>query len=123
MAVSYQIFKKKRLVIITASGQSDLKEIMSTLQQMFDDPEYSLEYDLLWDATKITTVFSSDDIRELVQYFKRYKGEKPPKRAIVISPSLPYGVTRVFESMASISSRAQIGLFSDIAEAFKWLKH
>ena len=123
MAVSYQILQDKNLVIVTTSGETNLNETLQSLQQMFDDPEYSQEYDLLWDATGITTVLTYDDMQKLVQHFKYYKGNKHPKRAIVVSPAVNYGMLRVFESMTSVSSQAQIGLFPDRAEALKWLEH
>jgi hypothetical protein len=40
----------------------------------------------------------------------------------VVSRSVNYALTRVFHTMSSISSQAQIGLFEDTAEALKWLK-
>jgi hypothetical protein len=123
MATSYQILKDTRLVIVTTSGETDLNETIQSLEQMFADPEYSLEYDLLWDATGITTIFTYDDMQKLVQHFKFYKGDKPPKRAIVVSRAVSYAMTRIVNTMASISSQAQIGLFEDRVEALKWLKY
>jgi hypothetical protein len=123
MATSYQILKGKRRVIVTTSGETDLNETIQSLEQMFADPDYSLEYDLLWDATGISTVFTYDDLQKLVQHFKFYKGDKSPKRAIVVSRAVSHAMTRVMNMMASISSQAQIGLFEDRVEALKWLEH
>jgi hypothetical protein len=123
MATSYQILKDKRLVIVTTRGETDLNETIQSLGQMFADPKYSLEYDLLWDATGITTVFTYDDLQKLVQHFKFYKGDKSPKRAIVVSRAVSHAMTRVINTMASISSQAQIGLFEDRVEALKWLEY
>ncbi len=123
MAISYQILKDKRLVIVTTSGETNLNEAIQSLEQMFADPEYSLEYDLLWDDTERTTVFTYDDIQKMAQHFKHYRGDKPPKRAFVVSRAVKYGMTRVFNTMASVSSQAQIGLFYDRKEALKWLEH
>jgi hypothetical protein len=123
MAISYQILKDKRLVIVTTSGETNLNETIQSLEQMFDDPEYSLEYDLLWDDTERTTIFTYDDIQKMAQHFKHYRGDKSPKRAFVVSRADKYGMTRVFNTMASVSSQAQIGLFQDRKEALKWLEH
>jgi hypothetical protein len=123
MAISYQILKDKRLVIVTSSGETDLNETIQSLEQMYADPEYSIEYDLLWDATKITTVFTYDDMQKLVQHYKRYRGDNPPKRAIVVSTNNKYSRVRVLDSMISVKSQAQIGLFYDRKEALKWLEH
>ena len=123
MAISYQILKDKRLVIVTTSGETDLNETIQSLEQMFADPEYSMEYDLLWDDTERTTIFTYDDIQKMAQHFKHYKGDKPPKRAFVVSGADHYGRIRVLDSMTSIKSQAQIGLFYDRKEALKWLEH
>jgi len=123
MAISYQILKDKRLVIVTTSGETTLNETIQSLEQMFDDPEYSLEYDLLWDDTERTTIFTYDDIQKMAQHFKHYRGDKAPKRAFVVSRADKYGMTRVVNTMASVSSQAQIGLFQDRKEALKWLEH
>jgi hypothetical protein len=123
MAISYQILKDKRLVIVTTSGETNLDETIQSLEQMFADPEYSMEYDLLWDDTERTAVFTYDDMRKVAQHFKHYRGDKHPKRAIVVSQADNYGMTRVFNTMASVSSQAQIGLFQDRKEALKWLEH
>ncbi len=123
MAISYHILKDKRLVIVTTSGETTLNETIQSLEQMFDDPEYSLEYDLLWDDTERTTIFTYDDIQKMAQHFKYYRGDKHPKRAFVVSQADKYGMTRVFNTMASVSSQAQIGLFQDRKEALKWLEH
>ena len=123
MAISYQILKDKRLVIVTTSGETTLNETIQSLKQVFDDPEYSLEYDLLWDDTERTTIFTYDDIQKMAQHFRHYRGDKAPKRAFVVSRADKYGMTRVFNTMASVSSQAQIGLFQDRKEALKWLEH
>jgi hypothetical protein len=104
MATSYQILKDKRRVIVTTSGGTDLNETIQSLEQMFADPEYSLEYDLLWDATGITTVFTYDDLQKLLQHFKFYKGDKPPKRAIVVSRAVNHAMTRVINTMGNPSA-------------------
>jgi hypothetical protein len=123
MTISYQILHDKGLVIVTSSGEVDLDETIQSLDRMFADPEYSLEYDLLWDATGITTILTYDEMQKVVQHFRLYRGDKSPKRAIVISRSVNRAMTRVMNTMSSISSRAQIGLFEDRVEALKWLKN
>lgn len=123
MAISYRILHDKGLVIVTSSGEVDLDETIESLDQMFADPEYSQEYDLLWDAAKITTILTYDEMQKVVQHFRFYRGDNSPKRAIVVSRSVNRAMTRVMNTMSSISSRAQIGLFEDMVEALKWLRH
>lgn len=122
MSISYHIYKEKRLVIINTSGEINLDEVIKSLEQMFADPEYVLEYDLLWDDTQRTTVFTYDDMHMMLSHFRHYRGDKHPKRAIVVSRTDDYGMSRVFSTMISISSKTQIGLFPDMSEARKWLE-
>jgi len=123
MAISYQILKDKGLVIVTANGKNDINETIQSIDQMFADPEYSQEYDLLWDGSEMTTAFSYDDMQKMARHFKYYKGHKAPKRAFVVSGNVKYGTTRLLNTMASIKSQAQIGLFQDRKEALAWLEH
>ena len=123
MAISYQIHKDKRLIMATASGEMDLTEILQSLEQLFGDPEYSSEYDLLWDDTGRTSTLSSDDMSTIARHFKYYRGKKTPKRAFVISKTDKYVLTRFFNIMISVSTRTQIGIFHDKKEALAWLKH
>lgn len=123
MPMSYQILKDQRLVMVTTSGEINLSQTLQSLEQMFNDPEYSLEYDVLWDDTERTTIFTYDDVQQMAQHFKHYQGDKPPKRAFVVSRAVKYGVTSVFSTLETISSQAQIGIFQDRKEALKWLEH
>ncbi|MEN6475685.1 MAG: hypothetical protein ABFD81_16845 [Syntrophaceae bacterium] len=123
MAISYQIHKDKRLVIATASGEMVLHEILQSMDQLFGDPDYSAEYDLLWDDRERTSILSPDDIQKIARRFKYYQGEKSPKRAFVISRTDKYGLTRIINIMTSVSTKAQIGIFQDRKEALAWLKH
>jgi hypothetical protein len=123
MTVSYQILKKKRLVTITTSGEINLDETIQSLEQMYADPEYMMDYDLLWDDIERTAVFICDDMHKMLQHFRHYSGDKNPKRAIVISRTDNYGMTRVFNTLATTSTKTQIALFADKTEACKWLEH
>jgi len=122
MAISYQIHKDQGLIIATASGEMDLADILQSLEQLFGDPEYSAEYDLLWDDRGRTSTLTSEDMSTIARHFKYYRGDKTPKRAFVISKTDTYVLTRFFNIMTSISSRTQIGIFQDRSEALKWLK-
>jgi len=121
MAISYQINKEKRLIIATASGEMGLDDILRSLEQLFSDPGYSAEYDLLWDDTGRTSTLTSEDMSTIARHFKYYQGDKTPKRAFVISKTDPYVLTRFFNIMTSISSQTRIGIFHDRSEALKWL--
>ena len=122
MAISYQIHKDKRLVIATASGELDLVEILQSMDQLYGDPEYSAEYDLLWDDSGRTSILSSDDMGTIARHFKYYRGDKTPKRAFVISKTDKYVLTRIINIMTSVSTKAQIGIFQDRKEALAWLR-
>jgi hypothetical protein len=121
MAIKYQIMKDKGLVVITTSGGTTSDEIKQSFEKMYADPEYVSEYDQLWDDAERTTVFTLDDMRGMMRHFRLYKGDKSPKRAIVVSRADKYGMTRLFEMLMSISSSTRIGVFSERAEALKWL--
>jgi len=122
MPTSYQIFQDRGLVEVTTRGEIDLGETVQAMEQMFDDPEYSPEYDLLWDASGIANMLTLDDMQELMKHFRFYQGEKSPRRAIVVSRAVKFAMSRVFHTLSAVSSHTRIGLFEDVGEAFRWLK-
>jgi hypothetical protein len=121
MPISYRILKDKHLVLVTTGSEASLNDAIQTLGLMFSDPEYSPEYDLLWDDSQRSTAFTPDDIQEILQHFKPYQGDKHPKRAFVVSQTVQYGMIQAVITLASVSSQAQIGLFHDRREALRWL--
>jgi len=121
MPISYQVLKDKMLVIITSSGDIGLQEAILCLDQMNSDAEYSSEYNLLWDSTERASIFTYDEMQKLLRHVKRYKGDKLPKRAIVVSKSVNYGMARVYDSLITMDSKVQVKIFYNRTEALNWL--
>ncbi len=122
MPTSYQIFQDRGLVMVTTRGEIDLTETVRSLELLFNDPAFSLEYDLLWDASGITNALTFDEMQEVLRHFRFYQGEQFPKRAIVVSRSVKFATSRVIHTLSSVSSHSRIGLFEDRGEALRWLK-
>ncbi len=123
MATSYEIFKDIELVVVTSSGPAITEEVIDMLIRLQADPDFSITYNVLWDSRERTIPFTSDEIRNLVSYVHRYKGDKipKPKRAFLVSKDVVFGMLRVYESYRSGISHADIQIFRDRDEALKWL--
>jgi hypothetical protein len=123
MAASYEIFKEKRLIVVTVSGPADVRELSGMLSGLQSDPDFTMEYDVLWDAQGRTTPFTSDQVRELVRHVLTFRNDGPtrPKRAYLVSRDVDYGMLRVYESYRIGRSDVDIEVFKDRNEALRWL--
>ena len=121
MPTSYKIFKEIGLVIVTCSGPANPEETIATVTRLQADPEFSLSYDVLWDARERTVPFTSDETMKIARYVDSYKGDKRSKRALLVSKDVNYGMARVYESLRYSKSHVEIEIFKDWEEALKWL--
>ena len=121
MSTSYKILKDICLVIITCSGPANPEETIAVITRLQADPDFSMSYDVLWDARERTVPFTSDQAMKVAGYVGSYKGDRLLKRAFVVSKDVNYGMARVYESLRYSKSNVKIEIFKDWKEALTWL--
>jgi hypothetical protein len=125
MSISYEIFKDTRLIIVTSSGPADVNEIIDMLARARSDPDFDITFDVLWDASERTAPFTSEDMRTIADYVRKHllQGDKPSKRAFVVSKDVDFGMVRLYENYRTFKSTVDIEVFKNRGEALKWLGH
>jgi hypothetical protein len=123
MAAAYEIFKDKRLIVVTCSGPADVNELVGMLARLQSDPDFNISYDVLWDGSGRTVPFTSDQVREVNSHVNIHRAEGPrrPKRAFVVSKDVDYGMLRVYESYRQGRSDVDIEVFKSRDEAMAWI--
>jgi hypothetical protein len=124
MPATYEIFKDKRLIIVTCSGPADVDEVSGMLTRMLADPDFTMEHDVLWDGSGRTVPFTPEQVKELARFVTtyRHKGPRRPKRAYVVSKDVDWGMLRVYESYRIGRSDVDIDVFRSREEAMKWIE-
>jgi len=121
MAISYELFKDIGLVVITCSGPANPEEAIAMITRLQDDPDFSMSYDVLWDARKRTVPFTTDEVMTIVRYVASYSGDRRSKRALLTSKDVDFGMGRVYEGLRFNTSNVNIEIFKDRKEALTWL--
>jgi hypothetical protein len=121
MATSYKIIKEINLIIMTSSGPANPEEVIDMFTRIKAEPDYSVSYDVLWDASGRTVPFSNEQIMRVVSQVPVYKGNRRPKRAFLFSKDVDFGMGSVYQGYRSIKSNVDIKVFKNREEALKWL--
>ena len=121
MATSYEIIKEINLIIMTSSGPANPEEVIAMFTRIKAEPDYSITYDVLWDARGRTVPFTNEQIMRIVSRVPVYKGDSRPKRAFLFSKDVNIGMGNVYQSYRFIKSNVDIKVFKDREEALKWL--
>ena len=121
MPTSYKIFKDIGLAIITSSGPADPEETIAVVTGLQADPDFSMSYDVLWDARERTEPYTSDEVLKIARHVSSYQGDRPSKRAFVVTKDVNYGMARVYESLRYSKSHVEIEIFKSWEEALTWL--
>jgi len=119
MPATYEIDKKRRLVITMGLDRVTLAEAMANQERLLKDPEFDPGYSQLMDVTRADLGgLTASDIRMIAE---RNVFSVNSRRAIVVSSNLAYGFGRMFETLREIAGEKGVRIFRDIDEAVDWL--
>jgi hypothetical protein len=116
---SYNIDKKRRLVMTTATGVVTKEDILGHMDRLSKDPDFDAEFSQLADFTQIAAVeFGPEDVREFAE---RNIYSSRSRRAIVVKDDLQYGLARMFEIHRELKGETGIRVFRTFEEAMDWI--
>jgi len=120
MPCSYVIDKKRHLVVSTAWGCLTVEEMKLHDDQLRNDSDFSPEFSQLADGRKIERILGAgSEVRSAVS---RSPFSETSKRAFVAHTPSIFGMARMATSYIEASEApSQVGVFSDLASALKWL--
>ncbi len=122
MPITYVIDIPRRIIFTTATGVVDLASYGEYLNVREADPLYERTMSGIFDAREAHFVFSQEDMRRMVKLAKNALPDTETKRAIVVSGTLEYGLSRMFQTL-SLDSRLQYAVFRDYDAAMDWMEN
>lgn len=118
MPVRYRIDTRRHAVFSTAEGVVTDDELLANQRAVQEDPQFSPDLDLLFDARPVTELrATSDGIRLLALTSPFAAGSR---RALVADSDEVFGMARMYESR-SAGSPGETRSFRQIEEALDWL--
>jgi hypothetical protein len=120
----YKINKHLNLVVFKYRGEATIQQMAGNLKAVFHDPDFSPEMNSFTDAVELTSIFSYDDLAEMLKLFPSppdVPGPKP-RGAILVGKDLFYGIGRMFGSITDGKLRADVRIFRTMEETLDWLR-
>ena len=119
MPATYEIDKKRRLVITTGLDPLTLADALAHQERLLKDPDFDSRFSQIMDLTRVNfSAFGADDVRKVAE---RNIFSSESRRAIVVSSTLVYGFGRMFEILREIAGEKGIRIFRDVDEAVDWI--
>jgi hypothetical protein len=119
MPASYEIDKKRRLVISTCLDPLNLADGLAHQEKLLKDPDFDPSFFQIMDLTRVSfSGMEASDLRELAE---RNVFSAQSCRAIVVSSNLVYGFGRMFEIHRENAGEHGIRVFQDLDEAVDWV--
>jgi hypothetical protein len=119
MPATYEIDKKRRLVITTGLDQMTLADGLAHQERLMKDPDFDPTFSQLMDFTGVDfSGIKANDIRKLAE---RNIFSSQSRRAIVAPSNLVYGFGRMFEMLRETAGENGIRIFRDLDGAVDWL--
>lgn len=119
MPASYQIDKKRRLVISKATGVITLADGVVHQKQLLADADFDPSFSQLADLTEVTKWdVQVEDLRQLAE-----KSIFSPmsRRAFVVGSEEAFGLFRMFETFREMAGEQGIRVFRQREEALRWV--
>jgi hypothetical protein len=123
MAITTRIDKESNLRLHTVKGTLTLKELLEKLKEVYSEPDYRPEMDVIWDLREADlSPFSTSDIRKVGDYVSGHWGaESGSKAALVVSRDLDFGLSRMYEFFLESRTSSEVQVFRDYDEAMDWI--
>lgn len=119
MPATYEIDKRRRLVITTALEQFAVADGLAHQERLLKDPDFDPTFSQIMDVTRIDfSGVTADDIRKLAE---RNVFSPGSRRAIVVSSTFVYGFGRMFEMLRENAGESGIRIFRDMDDAIDWI--
>ena len=118
-----KIDSEKNIAYIKIIGSASSIEILEALDNTVSDEKYKKGMGRLWDFTEIDL---SDLESTAIPMMAKYSLKFPPgicdvKVAFVVTKTMEYGLTRMFQVHSAMEAKTKIMIFNTIDEAEKWM--
>jgi hypothetical protein len=122
MPITFRNDTVKGIVYTTIEGSPSTDEIIGALETLLQSPEYCPGLRGVVDMRGSKLDSCAVDVRRIADVLIRYRDTIGPSRsAVVVSKTVTYGMTRMFQAYADQSS-IEVELFHDIDAAREWIE-
>jgi hypothetical protein len=124
LAMDIKIDEVKNIAYIKFTGKASSKDILEAFDKAVLSEKYQKGMGRLWDFTEIDlALLDSEVIPEMARYSLKFpEGIRDVKVAFVVSKSLEYGLTRMFQTYSEMYAKSQVRIFDSIDKAEMWMR-
>ena len=125
MRVETTFEKKSNVRIHTLTGAFEFDALLSTLEDIYGDPDFDPELNSVWDLTGVAGVqlITPDQMKELVIYVSSQRSQyEAIKTALVVSKKIDFGIARVYELSMKSDTNNEVMVFKDLDKAMEWIQ-
>lgn len=119
MPIVYQIDKKRRFVLSTASGEITYAELRAHQRDLSADRDFDSNFAQIGDFTNATLAKISSE--ELFKFAQRTVFSPDARRAMILPNLQDYGLARMYETLRRIEGQPGIRAFQTLEDALEWV--
>jgi hypothetical protein len=120
MPAEYQIDREQKLVRSRAWGVTNKDDLSKHGHNLLADPAFQKDFRQFYDLSEVTKFDVS--FSDLVEISKVNVFAPTARRAILAPNNVGFGLVRIFQSLRDAKGESGIRVFSDRAEALRWLE-
>lgn len=110
-------------LLVTTSGAATLDGLAAYMQAGLDDERYRPDLRVIIDHRELSFAhFTRADIERRVEAIVRQRRDDGPKVAVVVGPSVDFGLVRMLGTMVKSRTGDEYTVFYTLAEARAWLR-
>ena len=121
--MAIRIDEEKNIAYIKIIGKVRSRKILDSFDQTVSSKNYKKGMGRLWDLTEIDlSLLETELIPRMARYsLKCPAGIRDVKVAFVVTESLEYGLTRMFQTYSEMYAKSQVRIFDTIEKAEQWM--
>lgn len=118
-----KIDQEKNIAYIKFIGLVSSKDILEAFDIAVSDEKYKKGMGRLWDFTEIDlSALDSSAIPSMAKHSLLFPpGISDVKVAFVVTKTMEYGLTRMFQTHSDLDAKTKVLIFNTIDEAEKWM--
>ena len=122
MSVEIKYDQNRNVLYVTLSGEPEIDEITSALENITNSGDYPPNTNAMWDIRNANISNANYHfVSELVKMRSSFTKRGHCRSALIVSNDAQYGLSRMFEMLAEGKIPYQLMIFRDYKEGEQWL--
>ena len=119
MPAFYKVYKERRFVLSTISGEFTYSEALAHQRKISADRDFDPTFSHIADFTLATWAKISPE--EVLKFAQRSIFSPDARRAAILPNLADYGLGRMYETLRSMEGQTGIRAFRTLEEAMDWI--